>query len=56
LIAVNKIIKDISAMPDNELESMLSDMERILTRNREWFESKGFLDSAWQELVRNIKL
>jgi hypothetical protein len=54
LLAVNKVIKDICAMPHSELESMLKDMAPTLKANREKFESQYFLDSMWDELKHNL--
>ena len=52
--AVVKIISDISKKSDQELESMLKDMQQVLDHNYNWFYSKEFLDVVWNELTINL--
>lgn len=53
--AVVKIIKDICAMPTEELERMLNGMQYILDYNYNLFYSKEFISRAWNELTENLE-
>ena len=55
LQAVVKIIKDISAMSDQDLESMLQGMQHVLDYNYELFYSRKFVDTIWNELEENLE-
>lgn len=54
LQAVVKIIKDICALSNRELENLLADMSPILEHNYKWFYSKDFIDYCWTELTTNL--
>lgn len=54
VLAVNKVIADLCSRTNEELETMLKEMEPVLIHNRKWFESHAFLDSAWSELEHAI--
>ena len=55
LKAVTKIINDICALSNKELESLLQDMSSILEHNYKWFYNKDFIDYCWTELKNNLK-
>jgi hypothetical protein len=54
LQAVVSIIRDISAMSDTDLESMLQGMQHVLDYNYELFYSRRFVDATWNELAENL--
>jgi len=49
-----KILEDLSKLSDQELFSMLCDMEEILEHNYSLFFSKEFIDLVWRELEINL--
>jgi hypothetical protein len=55
LTAVVGIIREISAMSDADLESMLQGMQHVLDYNYELFYSRRFVDSIWNELAENLE-
>ena len=55
LQAVVGIVREISAMSDQDLESMLQGMQHVLDYNYELFYSRRFVDSIWNELEENLK-
>ena len=55
LQAVVGIVKDICNKSDQELESMLADMQSVLDYNYNWFYSKQFLNLVWNELEVNLQ-
>ena len=55
LQAVVGIIRDISAMSDSDLESMLQGMQHVLDYNYELFYSRRFVDTIWNELAENLE-
>lgn len=54
LEAVVKIINDISAMSNEDLEAMLRGMKYVLDHNYNLFYSKDFINTAWKELQDNV--
>ena len=52
--AVVKIINDISAMSNEDLEAMLQEMKYVLDHNYNLFYSKDLINTAWKELKENI--
>lgn len=52
--AVVKIIKDICAMPNDELEAMLRGMQYILNYNHDLFYSKEFVQREWDNLKQSL--
>lgn len=52
--AVVSVIEQITKKSNIELQSMLVDMEEILEYNYNLFNSKDFIDAAWQELSNNL--
>jgi len=55
LLAVNNVIANLCMRSNEELEQMLDEMQEILLHNRRWFESTGFLDSAWNEFEERLR-
>ena len=55
LQAVVRIVREISAMSDQDLESMLQGMQHVLDYNYNLFYSRGFVDSIWNELEENLE-
>ena len=55
LLAVNNVIANLCMRSNEELETMLAEMSEVLHHNRRWFESTGFLDSAWNELEHQLR-
>lgn len=55
LKAVVKVIEYISRLDNDELTSMLHDMEEVLEYNYQLFNSQEFLDAAWVELTSNLQ-
>jgi len=56
LQAVVGIVRDICNKTDQELESMLEDMQMVLDHNYNWFYNKEFLDLVWNELEENLRI
>jgi hypothetical protein len=54
LQAVVKIINEICATPDHDLEAMLQGMNHILQYNYDLFFSKQFIDNIWHEMTNNL--
>jgi hypothetical protein len=55
LQAVADILKSICSRNEQELTAILHEMEEVLEYNYKLFNSKEFIDSAWQELTTNLK-
>jgi hypothetical protein len=55
LTAVVKIIREISAMSNADLESMLQGMQHVLDYNYELFYSRRFVDTIWNDLAENLE-
>jgi len=55
LQAVVRIVREISAMSNSDLESMLQGMQHVLDYNYELFYSRGFVDTIWNELAENLE-
>jgi hypothetical protein len=55
LQAVIKIIDDICAMSDSDLDHMLRGMSYVLEHNYNRFYSKEFVDYCWTELTENLE-
>jgi hypothetical protein len=55
LTAVVKIIREISAMSNSDLESMLQGMQHVLDYNYELFYSRKFVNTIWNELAENLE-
>lgn len=55
LQAVVSIINDLCSKSEDELKTMLLDMEEVLEFNYNLFASKEFLDSIWSELTNNLE-
>jgi hypothetical protein len=55
ICAVTNIIDSICRKSNDELQSMLTNMESTLLYNSMLFRSKEFLDNAWKELITNLR-
>lgn len=55
LQAVSDVIESISSKSEDELHAMLLEMESVLDHNYNLFNSREFLDAAWQELTNNLQ-
>lgn len=55
LQAVADIIEYVSSLTLGQLTNMLHEMEPVVEHNFKLFNSPDFLNSAWQELVTNLK-
>jgi len=55
LQAVVKIVNDICNYSDKDLKEILIEMKNVLEHNYNWFYSKEFLDSVWNELTLNLR-
>lgn len=56
LQAVADVLKSICSRSEDELTDMLHEMEEVLEHNYRLFNSREFLDSAWNELTHNLKV
>ena len=54
LQAVADILKYICSLSTEELTAILHEMKEVLEYNYKLFNSKEFIDSAWQELTQNL--
>jgi hypothetical protein len=55
LQAVADLLKSICSRSETELTEMLHEMTEVLEHNYRLFNSREFLDSAWNELTGNLK-
>jgi hypothetical protein len=55
LQAVADVVKSICSRSEEELTAMLHEMKDVLEYNYQLFNSREFLDSAWNELTHNLK-
>jgi hypothetical protein len=55
LQAVADVLKSICTRSEEELTIMLHEMEEVLEYNYNLFNSREFLDSAWDELTHNLR-
>lgn len=53
--AVTKVLEDLSRKSNDELTSMLREMQEVLDYNYNLFNSREFLDKAWEELTTNLR-
>lgn len=51
---VVKIIGDICAISDDELQIMLKEMNHVLQHNYNLFYSKNFIDTIWNEIINGL--
>ena len=49
-----QIVNKICNMSLAELESLLKDMDEVLTHNYNWFYNQNFINNAWNELENNL--
>lgn len=52
--AVTKVVEYVCEKSNDELAQMLLEMEEVLDHNYRLFNSKQFLDTAWDELLHNL--
>lgn len=55
LQAVADVLKSICSRSEEELTTMLHEMEEVLEYNYQLFNSREFLDRAWNELTHNLQ-
>jgi hypothetical protein len=55
LTAVVRIVQEISAVSNRDLESMLQGMQHVLDYNYNLFYSRQFVDAIWNELEENLE-
>jgi hypothetical protein len=55
LQAVADLLKSICSRSEEELTTMLHEMEEVLEYNYRLFNSREFLDAAWKELTNNLQ-